>query len=186
VRVENGALVIEARKEAYEGFDYTSARLSTQGLRSFGNGIVEARVRTPSGSGYWPAFWLLGDNIPQVGWPACGEIDVMENKGSNTVYQYGHWLEDSTGSQGDSGTTSSADITQYHVFSMRRDDSVIEWYIDGVKKHTLNITPSSLSELHQTFFVLLNLAVGGNFTGAPRRTTAFPQSMSVDYVRAYQ
>lgn len=186
VRLENGALVIEARKEAFGGFQYTSARISTQGNRSFGYGIIEARIKTPSGSGYWPAFWMLGDNLPQVGWPACGELDIMENKGTNNVYQYAHWFHDANGAQGDSGTISSADITQYHTYSIRRDANKMDWYIDGVLHHTLDITPASLSEFQQGFFVLLNLAVGGNFTGTPRRTTTFPQSMSVDWVRLWQ
>ena len=186
VRIENGVLVIEAREEAFGGFGYTSARLKTQGKKTFQYGIIEARIQSPSGTGLWPAFWMMGEDISTVGWPGCGEVDIMENKGTNTVYQYAHWLNDDTGSKNSSGTTTSADIAQYHVYSVRWDQNAIEYYIDGALRHSVDVTPGTMTEYHQQFFLLLNLAVGGNFTGRPRRTTAFPAQLLVDWVRVYQ
>lgn len=186
VRLENGELIIEARKEAYGGQNYTSARIKTQGKKTFQYGIIEARIKSPVGSGYWPAFWMLGSDISTVGWPFCGEIDIMENKGTNTSYGYAHWFNDATGSKVSSGSTVSTDIAQYHVFSVLWDGLAIKWYVDGVLLHSLDATPASLSEFRQDFFLILNLAVGGNFTGAPRRSTVFPAKLVVDWVRVYQ
>jgi beta-glucanase (GH16 family) len=188
VRVEGGQLIIEAwqEPEPYEGFNYTSARLKTEGNKAFQYGIIEARIQSPTGSGLWPAFWMLGNDFSSVGWPNSGEIDAMENKGTNTVYQYAHWFDDDKGAQGDSGTTTSADISRFHIFSIRWTESSIEWYIDGVQEHVLDTTPSSMSEFRQPYFLLLNLAVGGNFPGSPRHATAFPAQLVVDWVHVYQ
>src|SRR5262245_23026684 len=185
-RVQGGVLLIEAVKEAFNGYDYTSARIKTQGAASFQYGIVEARIKSPTGPGLWPAFWMLGNDFSTVGWPYCGEVDIMENKGSNTMYEYAHWFNDATGVKSSDGSTTSADISQYHVYSIRWDASALEWYIDGVQHHRLDVTPSSMSEFHQPFFILLNLAVGGNFPGSPRKTTIFPATLEVDWVRVYQ
>ena len=186
VRLENGELIIEARKEAYNGFNYTSARIKTQGKKSFQYGIIEARIKSPVGNGLWPAFWMLGNDISTVGWPKCGETDIMENKGTNTSYGYAHWFNEGTGSLSSSGSTVSTSISQYHVYSVLWNDQAIKWYVDGVLLHSLDVTPGTLSEFHQDFFIILNLAVGGNFTGAPRRTTTFPAKLNIDWVRVYQ
>lgn len=186
VRLENGELIIEARKEAYQGFDYTSARIKTQDKKPFRFGIIEARVKSSVGNGLWPAFWMLGSDITTAGWPRCGEIDILENKGTNTTYGYGHWFNDATGAKNSSGSTTSADIAQYHVYSVKWTDSSIKWYVDGVQLHSLDTTPASMDEFRQDFFILLNQAVGGNFTGSPRRNTVFPAKLTVDWVRVYQ
>ncbi len=186
LRLENGELLIEAREESIDNFSYTSARIKTQDKKTFTYGIIEARIKTADGQGLWPAFWMLGSDIPQVGWPACGELDIMENKGTDVMYHYAHWLDDASGAKASYGTSAIGDISEYHVYSARWDESQIEWFVDGVRHHVIDITPSSLSEYHQVMFILLNLAVGGNFTGRPRRTTAFPATMHVDYVRVYQ
>lgn len=186
LRLENGQLVIEARMEAYAGFGYTSARLKTQGKKTFQYGILEARIKTPVGNGYWPAFWMLGNNIPTAGWPQCGEIDIIENKGTNTTYGYAHWFNDAAGAKNSSGSTASLDIALYHTYSVKWTAASIQWYVDGVQLHSLSTTAAGMDEFRQDFFLLLNLAVGGNFTGSPRRSTVFPGRLNVDWVRVYQ
>jgi beta-glucanase (GH16 family) len=184
-RIENGNLLIEARKEAYGGMGYTSARMKTKGLRQFTYGKIEARMKLPKGQGIWPAFWMLGSNIDQVGWPKCGELDIMENvnNGSN-IYGTIHW--DKSGHQYYTGQSSTIDVTQYHVYSVEWDASSIKWFVDGVKYWEANITINDTEEFHRPFFILLNLAVGGQWPGSPDGTTEFPAKMYVDYVRVYQ
>jgi beta-glucanase (GH16 family) len=182
----NGALVIVAKKESYAGSSYTSARLKTQNLRSFMYGKVEARIKLPIGQGLWPAFWMLGSNITQVGWPSCGEIDIMEHI-SNVPLVYGtmHWNNNGHVQYG--GNT-ACDVTQYHVYSIEWNASTITWFLDGVKYWEGNIANNinSTDEFHAPFFIILNLAVGGAWPGFPDATTPFPDTMFVDYVRVYQ
>lgn len=186
-RIENGNLLIEARKEAYGGMQYTSARMKTQGLKEFKYGKVEARMKLPKGQGIWPAFWMLGSNINQVGWPACGEIDIMENvNNESAIHGTIHW--DSNGHAEYGGTSASIDVTQYHTYSIEWNESSIKWFVDGIQYREANIANSvnGTDEFHKPFFVLLNLAVGGNWPGSPNGTTQFPAKMYVDYVRVYQ
>ncbi|HRQ44611.1 MAG TPA: CIA30 family protein [Candidatus Goldiibacteriota bacterium] len=191
-RIEGGNLVIEARQESYGGSAYTSARMKTQGRFSAMYGRVEAKIKLPYGQGIWPAFWMLGDNIGTVGWPACGEIDIMEMIGGgedrdDTLYGTAHWEYNGHASYG--GHTELPDpqyfYEQYHVFAIEWDSNSIRWYLDGVQYHVIDITPADLSELNQDYFIILNLAVGGNWPGSPDGTTVFPQRMYVDWVRWY-
>ncbi|RLW70104.1 MAG: hypothetical protein B6D68_01280, partial [spirochete symbiont of Stewartia floridana] len=187
-------LVIEARKESYEGSVYTSARLLTQGLQSWTYGRIEARIKLPIGKGIWPAFWMLGSNIDAVAWPACGEIDIMEYKGQEPgkvhgTIHYGapHVYAGKEYSLPD-GKKFSDD---FHVFAIEWRSGEICWYVDGVKYSTQRKWSSSVgdypSPFDKPFFILLNLAVGGNFVGgAPDGSTQFPQKMYVDWVRVYQ
>src|SRR5262245_14024360 len=191
-RIENGMLVIEARQENLGGSAYTSARLKTQGLRSFGvNTWVEARIQVPQGQGIWPAFWMLGNTISTVGWPSCGEIDIMEMRGQNPFQNIGtmHWATDS-GSHASFGGSITSPVSLaagFHTFAISRTTTTIRWYLDGAQYHEANIAGgiNSTSEFQGQFFIILNVAVGGNFVGSPDASTSFPQQMRVEYVRVW-
>ena len=162
--IENGVLHIKAMQENYGGSNYTSARLKTQGKRFFKYGKIEARMRLPYGQGIWPAFWTLGESISSVGWPACGEIDIMEMLGHENFKSYGtaHWANNGQHAQdGGSYTLSSGNFSDnYHLFSITWDAQFIRWYVDNNLLHTMSITPPDLSELRENQFIILNLAVG--------------------------
>ena len=197
-QVNNGNLAIAAQSENYTGTDgvtrqYTSARLKTAGKFSQKYGRFEARIKLPKGQGMWSAFWLLGDNYGTVSWPQCGEIDIMENIGSSpstvlgTIHGPGY-----SGSGGLSSTYSLSGQQQFsddfHVMAVEWEPNVIRFYVDGSLYKTR--TPSDLPAgttwvFDHPFYIILNLAVGGNLPGAPDATTQFPQSMLVDYVRVY-
>ncbi len=184
--VQNGQLVITAKRETVSGSNYTSARMKTQGKKSWKYGKIEARMAMPSFKGIWPAFWMLGDKITSVGWPACGEIDIMEhvNTGGN-VFGTIHWDNNGYVHYGGSTTTS---ITQFHTYTIEWDALLIKWFVDGVKFHEVSIANgiNGTSEFHDNFFILLNLAVGGNWPGFDIDNSQFPASLYVDYVRVYQ
>jgi len=191
-RIQNGRLIIEARRENLGGSSYTSARMKTAGHQSFGvNTWIEARIQAPSGQGIWPAFWTLGSNIGTVGWPACGEIDIMEMQGQNPFRNFGtmHWA-DSNGAHASFGGTFNSSVSLaagFHTYAIARTTTSIKWYVDGVQYAEGNIAGgiNSTSEFQGQFFVLLNVAVGGNFVGSPNSSTVFPQQMLVDYVRVW-
>ncbi len=193
----SGHLVIEAIRESFTGpdripRDFTSARLRTQGLFAQTYGRFEARMKLPAGQGIWPAFWLLGDDVGSVGWPACGEIDIMENIGREpatahgTIHGPGYSGEDAIGSSYSLAGKALAD--DFHVFAVEWEPAAIRWYVDDVLFETR--TPAHLPRgahwaYDHPFFVILNLAVGGKWPGAPDATTRFPQRLLVDYVRVY-
>ena len=189
VRIENGNLVIQARQESFGGMNYTSARLKSQGLQNWTYGRIEASILLPSGQtqGLWPAFWMLGSNIGSVGWPECGELDIMERVNLNsTINGTMHWYD---AGEADYGSISSVlDFTQYHVYSIEWDPGLITWSVDGNPFLLANITNNvnNTGAFHLPFFILLNLAVGGNWPGSPDSATTFPATMYVDYVRVYQ
>jgi len=190
--VDQGSLKIIARKETYGGRSFTSARIQTRGKIEVQYGKIEARMRLPYGQGIWPAFWMLGQNYPEVGWPACGEIDIMEMvggvDGDNTVHGTNHWdYEGNHAEYGQSYTLEEGIFADsFHVFSVEWNAQAIRWFVDGVEFNVMSITGESLSEFHQPFFMILNLAVGGNWPGYPDATTVFPQIFEVDYVRVYK
>ena len=197
LRLENGNLVIEAMREEFMGSDgvkrhYTSARLKTQGKFSQTYGRFEARIQIPSGQGVWPAFWLLGDDFPATDWPACGEIDVMENfdvdkstnHGSIHGPGYSGYKSVSSGYTLPHGSFSD----DFHVFALEWEPQVIRFYVDGSLYSTR--TPADLPNgarwiYDHPFFLILNLAVGGKFRRNPDGSNDFPQRMLVDYVRVY-
>lgn len=189
-RIENGNLVIEARKENYNGMNYTSARLKSQGLKNWTYGKVEARMKLPAGQGVWPAFWMLGENISQVSWPKCGEIDIMEHiNNESAIHGTIHWDSTGNNTHAQYGAASpNIDVTQYHVYSIEWDASSIKWFVDGTQYLEANIANNinGTDEFHKPFFILFNLAVGGNWPGNPDGSTPFPAKMYVDYVRVYQ
>lgn len=184
--VENGELVITAKQENVGGMAYTSSRMKTMCKKSFRYGKMEARMKLPSFTGSWPAFWMLGDYFGRVGWPACGEIDIMEHiNTSSQVHGTIHWFADQYATFG--GDT-SVDVTEYHVYSVEWDEFGIRWYVDGNLYHTANITDNinGTEEFHHHFFLILNMAIGGNWPGFNVDQSALPASMYVDYVRVYQ
>lgn len=194
-----GHLAITAHAETYTGpdlvtRDYTSARLQTMGLFATTYGEVEARIKVPSALGLWPAFWALGSDISTVGWPACGEIDVMENLGNDPFTMYGsvHGPTTSGGAPGygiTAATRSPVSLAVgFHVYGVTWSPGALVFTLDGVPYATQ--TPATLGAnrhwvFNKPFFLLLNLAVGGTWPGAPDATTAFPATMLVDWVRAY-
>lgn len=197
-QIKNGNLVITVRAEKYTGADnvtrdYTSARLKTQGKFSRTYGRFEARIKIPYGQGMWPAFWMLGSDIDQVGWPACGEIDIIENIGREpatvhgTIHGPGY-----SGAQGIGAPYTlpkSRFADEFHLYAVEWERNVIRFYVDENLYATR--TPADLPKntqwvYHKPFFLILNLAVGGSWPGNPDSTTTFPQVMLVDYVRVYE
>ena len=191
--LSDGNLIIEARKESYGGYDYTSARIKTQGKFNFQYGRVDIRAKLPKGKGLWPALWMLGSNIKSVGWPACGETDIMELIGSlpSTVHGTLHWA-DTSGK--DAYKTAGYNLSygdfsqQFHVFSMIWKQDTIQLFVDGHLYNTL--TKADVGNANYPFnakmFFIFNVAVGGNWPGSPDSSTSFPQRMFVDYVRVFQ
>jgi beta-glucanase (GH16 family) len=191
--VNNGYLEITAKEEQFNAQNYTSTRLKTQGIKSWKYGRIDIRAALPYGQGIWPAFWMLGDNISSVSWPTCGEIDIMEmigGAGANdrTVHGTVHWNENGSHAQfGNSKVLSSGRFAdEFHVFSIVWNQNSITWLLDNVPYNTVDITPANMSAFHNNFFLIFNLAVGGNWPGSPDGTTVFPQKMYVDYVRVFQ
>lgn len=188
--VADSVLTIEARQESFGNRDYTSARMISRNKQSFLYGRIDIRALMPQGQGIWPALWMLGDNHSSVGWPECGEIDIMEMIGGheNTAHGTAHWQNGQDyASYGQSTTTSTYSLAEaYHVFSIVWDESSIKWYLDNVQYNELSITDPQMSEFHQEFWFILNVAVGGNWPGNPDATTVFPQQMKVDYIRVFQ
>jgi beta-glucanase (GH16 family) len=185
--IQNGALVIEARRENVGGMNYTSSRMTTKGKREFTYGRIQARIAMPAGQGLWPAFWMLGANIGSVGWPACGETDIMEHVNNDTV-THGtiHW--DAGGHASYGGSVNVSNVGAYHVYTVEWTPASIKWFVDGAQYVEANIQNSinSTEEFHRPFFILLNLAVGGDWPGSPNGSTPFPARLFVDYVRVYQ
>ena len=191
--VDDGYLIITAKEENYGGKNYTSSRIKTQGMQSFQYGRIDIRAILPHGQGIWPATWMLGDSYSSTGWPSCGEIDIMELVGGigyndRTVHGTIHWDDNGHASYGGSNSLSIGDkfADEFHVFSIVWTPTSIKWLRDDIQYNEADITPASLSEFHQNFFFIFNVAVGGNWPGSPDGTTLFPQRMIVDYVRVFQ
>jgi len=183
-QVANGLLTIEAKQS---GSSYSSARLTTQGKQFFKYGRIDIRARLPQGQGIWPALWMLGENFPTVGWPKCGEIDIMELVGHEPAKTHGtvHWHHNGHASYGGHTSLSSGVFAdEFHVFTITWDEQFIRWHLDDVQFHVIDI--KGLPEFHEDFFFIFNVAVGGNWPGNPDATTRFPQTMLVDYVRIFQ
>lgn len=183
-------LVIEAREEVFGGNQYTSSRIITRDGFDFQYGRVDIRAALPYGQGIWPALWMLGSAFTDVGWPACGEIDIMEIVGHepNTLHGTAHWSSSGQHTSHSGSTTPDSGTLQdkYHVYSILWDETQIQWLLDDEVYHTLNITSPEHTEFHGKFFFIFNVAVGGNWPGYPDNTTVFPQRMVVDYIRVFQ
>jgi len=190
--LQNGCLIIEAKEEVEGTSNYTSSRINTHNKVSLNYGRVGIRAVLPVGQGIWPALWMLGDNIGTVGWPKCGEIDIMEmiggNGQENKVHGTTHWWDDGfPASYGGSNTLANGIFNdEFHVFTIEWDAQFIRWYVDDVQFHIIDITPPLLDELQKDFHFLMNIAVGGNWPGNPDGTTFFPQQLIVDYIRVFQ
>jgi len=186
--VSNGLLHIRALKEEYGGRSYTSARMLSKGKFEFTYGYIEARIALPSGMGIWPAFWMLGQNIDQVSWPACGEIDIIESiNNENKVYSTCHWQAD--GQHADYGqSTGVFDIYNFHTYYLQWDSEYIRAGVDGNQHYEIYIKDGTgqTYAFQKPFFFLLNVAVGGNWPGFNIDDSQFPTEMQVDYIRVYQ
>ncbi len=185
VIVQNGLLKITAIKENYNGSAYTSSRLLSKGKFSFKYGRIEVRAKIPTGVGTWPAIWMLGDNINNVGWPACGETDIMEHRGNeiNKIFCTLHY----TGRSGANGVGTNFNIsdatTTFHNYILEWSPSSMKFYVDTQLYYTF--ANNALLPYNQNFFILLNMAMGGNFGGTvdPAFTTAI---LEIDYIKVYQ
>ena len=193
VSVTGGNLVLTARQESYLGEAYTSGRIKSFGHFARTYGRFEARIRIPRGQGMWPAFWLLGSDIESAGWPGCGEIDVMENRGAeaSTVHGSLHGPGYSGGgayTEAFSLDGGGAFADEFHVFAVEWEPGVLRWYVDDRLYQTRTADTLSRKKewvFDKPFFVILDLAVGGVYGGDPDASTPFPQSMLVDYVRVF-
>ena len=182
-------LVITAKRESSNGKEYTSSRITTEDKFEFKYGRVDIRAALPGGKGLWPALWMLGTSGGE--WPRNGEIDIMEcGKGGNDDLVSGtvHWDNNGNYAQfGNDKSFSNGDLqNNFHVYSIEWSANVIRWYVDDVQYHVIDTSPGDLSEFRNDFYLLFNVAVGGDFPGDPDSSTSFPQFMVVDYIRVFQ
>jgi beta-glucanase (GH16 family) len=197
--VSNGLLHIVALQESYGGFNYTSARMKSQGHVAKAYGRFEFRAKLPPGLGYWPALWLLGSNITTVGWPACGEFDVMENKGSvlNIVQGTIHYSDASNHHLQATGYytfPNGNSVTNFHNYMLEWSTNIVRWYVDNhlyeTQTNWSSSTGSYPAPFNQPFFIVMNLAIGGGYLGKPstntiNANTIFPGEIQMDYVRVW-
>jgi beta-glucanase (GH16 family) len=188
---QDSCLLIEARQERMRNRDYTSARLKTQGLKSWTYGAIEARIAIPGGKGVWPAFWMLGANFTDVGWPNCGEIDILEHVEVGDMLPT--TVRGSLHGPGFSGANSLhgdiqvANLTgHFHTFRVEWRPTGIQWFVDGQNYFSRTRAQVPTWVFDHPFFIIMNVAIGGNWPGSPDATTEFPAQMLVDYVRVYR
>jgi len=186
-RIEKSCLVIEARREA-DG--YSSTRIHTAGKKTYLYGKIEARLQLPQGQGVWPAFWMLGASLPQVGWPRCGEIDIMEytGKAPGVIHTTMH----NPDSYGQSKHTQQSQVAQleqgFHTYAIEWTPQAVDFFIDQKKVYTYapEVKTADNWPYDKPFYLLLNLAIGGGFGGPEVNDAIFPQTYCIDYVRVYQ
>jgi len=192
ISFKDGNLVITAKNDKTNSNNYSSSRINTLGKFGFHFGRIDIRAVLPAGQGVWPAIWMLGDEIVNKGWPASGEIDIMEMIGGsqreNTVHATLHW--DNKGDHASLGKEYTLNKgtfqDEFHVFSIIwKQDSII-WLIDNVEYNKIDISENEMEEFQGDFHFLFNIAVGGNWPGSPDNTTIFPQYLIVDYIRVFQ
>jgi hypothetical protein len=198
-QANSNVLVLEARRENpgnyncwYGRCEYTSSRMNTSGKRTFQYGRIEARLKLPQTQGIWPAFWMLGNDIGTVGWPGCGELDIMEHVGFEPNITHGAMHGPNySGNTPFAGThhLSERVDANYHVYTIEWNSTSVRWFVDGVQFYS--VTRSQVQGLgnwvfDHPFFLILNVAVGGNWPGSPDGSSVFPQRMYVDYIRVYQ
>jgi beta-glucanase (GH16 family) len=194
----DGHLAIVARVASpgltcyYGACRYTSAKITTRGKLAAAPGKVEARIKLPAGQGLWPAFWMLGNSFPTVSWPACGELDIMENRGSapsvSSSAVHGPGYSGNTPVAQAASLSSGTFADAFHTFGVEWNANTVTFYVDGVAHYGVaraQMQDFGASILDQPYFLILNLAVGGNFDGDPRSDAIFPATMLVDYVRVY-
>lgn len=192
-RVEGGHLIIEARKDGFQGHPVSSACLETTGKANWTYGRLEARIKIPTGKGTWPAFWTLGENISTEGWPKCGEIDIMENVGfepENSVFTV-----HSSGKDAESHASSGANIVvpnlwkEFHVYAVEWNKDRIDWFFDGKKVHSYERDGATNVkwQFDKPQYIILNLAIGGDWGGQQGvDDSIYPSRYEIDYVRVYQ
>ncbi|GAB3495439.1 hypothetical protein GCM10027341_12820 [Spirosoma knui] len=194
-RLENGKLIIEARKENYQGKGYTSARLLTQGKAEWKYGRIEAFAKLPAGRGTWPAVWMLGTDIAKVGWPRGGEIDIMEHVGFDEGVVHGtvhtEAYNHGKGTQKGQQITVNDATSAYHLYAVEWTADQIDFFVDNQKYYSVQkaVLGSDVAQwpFEQPFYLILNLAVGGNWGGQKGvDETIWPKRLEVDYVRVYQ
>ena len=199
-RIEHGHLVITAQREDFAAPDgakflYTSTRLKTQGLFAQAYGRFEARIKIPRGQGIWPAFWMLGEDITTNGWPKCGEIDIMENIGREPATNHGslHGPSSAHPTSDLTKTTSLAEgkklADKFHLYAVEWEPTAVRFYLDDHLYATFAAADwpaGGTWVFDHPFFIILNVAVGGDWPGSPDSTSRFPQKMLVDYVRVYK
>lgn len=189
IRIENNKLIIEAHEEEYKSNEYTSARIKTQNKKHWKYGKIEAKMKLPQGQGLWPAFWMLG----QAGsWPEVGEIDIMEMVGGgpgydDTIYGTAHYTDPDDELHSFNGSyilNGKIFADDFHVFGMVWTSEKIRWFVDGKQYHSMNITDKpGMNKFRENMYIILNVAVGGEWPGNPDHTTEFPQQMILDWVR---
>lgn len=185
VIIENGILKITAKREDYQGFEFTSARMLSKDKRSFKYGRVEARMKLPAGQGIWPAFWMMGQNIDQVGWPTCGEIDVMEYVGNRPDESFAtvHYNDNGQASSGNDGYVIDDLTNEFKIYAVEWTAESLNFYVDGTL--TFTFANNAALPFNQEFFMLLNVAMGGDFGG--NIASDFTEgTLEVDYVRVYE
>lgn len=183
--VQDGKLVIAAKRESFGGYNYTSVRMKTAGKKSWKYGKIEALISIPSFQGSWPAFWMLGES---GNWPASGEIDIMEHVNTGSDFHGTiHWA-DAGGGHASYGQSTNSSTSGFHKYTIIWTEASIKWFIDDVQYNEANIANNinSTEEFHKNFYILLNFAIGGNWPGFTVDNNAFPANMVVDYVRVYQ
>ncbi|MBB1193407.1 glycoside hydrolase family 16 protein [Flavobacterium sp. SOK18b] len=187
-KIEKSCLVITAKKEADN--KYTSTRITTKGKKEFQYGRFEARAKLPVGQGIWPAFWMLGSNIDQVGWPMCGEIDILEYVGKepNMVFTSLH-TQDSHGNTINTKKTKIESIEEgFHLYAIEWTPDKIEFFVDAKLVYTFQpeLKNQAIWPYNQPFYFIINMAIGGNFGGPEVDDTIFPQKFYIDYIKVYQ
>jgi len=193
--VSNGLLHIVARKESTNGFSYTSARMKTEGFFSRKYGRFEFRAKFPAGRGFWPAFWLMPEHSPYRGWPACGEIDIVENRGNYPAVVQGtiHYADPRGAYLHSSGLYTflqNDGVTNFHTYDLDWTTNSIQWLVDGklyeTQDHWSTVKAPYPAPFDQPFYIIMNLAVGGDYGGNPDMETIFPGEIQVDYARVYE
>ena len=184
--MNNGFATITAKAQQLGSNQYTSAKIISKNLFDVKYGKIEGRMKCPMGKGLWPAFWMLGSNIDTVSWPQCGEIDIMEHINNEPkIHGTAHW--NNVGHQYLGGTINT-DPAVFHTYSIVWDANSIKWYMDDQLYYILNISNNTngTEEFHKKFYLILNLAVGGNWPGYPDASTVFPAEFVIDYIRVYK
>ncbi|HKJ43484.1 MAG TPA: glycoside hydrolase family 16 protein [Sunxiuqinia sp.] len=187
VEVKDGKLIIEAR---YQNGEYTSGRINTKGKRTFTYGIVKMRAKLPAGVGTWPALWMLGENVSTVGWPACGELDIMEHVGKKPGFVHSS-IHNPSG-HGATPYTGIVEIqnpySEFHIYSMEWTKDFITFYVDGRTIYHYQPQKKTLEDwpFDKPFFLIFNIAIGGNMGGPNIDSSCFPTDMAVDWVKVYQ
>lgn len=189
--LQNGELHIVARREAYNGKQFTSARIVTKNKMNYGYGRLDMRAKLPKGQGIWPAFWMLGVDDAVNSWPACGEIDIMELRGHTpnenvTTVHYGTSPATRQYKTSAWRLPTSDFAEDFHTFSLIRSENQLRWFVDGIETYSVNSGQVSPYPFNNPFYTILNVAVGGDFGGDPSASESFPKEMVVQYVHFYQ